>query len=178
MIRCRGPKHRSGMRGNTARHGDRFHRKRRLSGRRNGYLAAIEADSLGVQRADGSESLSQRWVEAHLTFDVGERRTLRSPLATACCRPMLAAKRFINGELVEVQAIQAGRFHLWPTEERPFPAGYRTFHPHGYAVTSHAARARRWMKCWSSRHRVHCLPSVRNNFTSASRVGRTSGFHR
>ena len=48
-------------------------------------------------------------------------------------------KRFINGELVEVQAIQGDSVVL--TDGRVIPQNYRSF-THGYAVTSHAAQGK------------------------------------
>jgi ATP-dependent exoDNAse (exonuclease V) alpha subunit len=50
-----------------------------------------------------------------------------------------ARKRFINGELVEVQAIQDDSIVL--ADGRVIPQSYRTF-THGYAVTSHAAQGK------------------------------------
>ena len=50
-----------------------------------------------------------------------------------------ARKRLINGELVEVQAIQGDSVVL--TDGRVIPTNYRTF-THGYAVTSHAAQGK------------------------------------
>ncbi len=102
-------------------------------------LAAIEADSLKIQRADGSESIL-RLGRGNTSFDVGERRTLS---IAAGDRLLLQAnagrKRFINGELVEVQAIQGDSMLL--ADGRLIPAGYRTF-THGYAITSHAAQGK------------------------------------
>jgi ATP-dependent exoDNAse (exonuclease V) alpha subunit len=48
-------------------------------------------------------------------------------------------KTFVNGELVEVKAIQGDSVVL--TDGRVIPANYRTF-THGYAVTSHAAQGK------------------------------------
>ena len=48
-------------------------------------------------------------------------------------------KRFINGELVEVRAIQGDSVLL--ADGRVIPADYRTF-THGYAITSHAAQGK------------------------------------
>ena len=48
-------------------------------------------------------------------------------------------KHFVNGELVEVKAIQA--IPLLLADGRMIPADYRTF-THGYAVTSHAAQGK------------------------------------
>jgi ATP-dependent exoDNAse (exonuclease V) alpha subunit len=74
------------------------------------------------------------------SFDVGERRTVS---IAAGDRLLLQAnagrKRFINGELVEVQAIQGDSIFL--ADGRKIPASYRTF-THGYAVTSHAAQGK------------------------------------
>jgi ATP-dependent exoDNAse (exonuclease V) alpha subunit len=48
-------------------------------------------------------------------------------------------KRFINGEIVEVLAIQGDSMVL--ADGRVIPQNYRTF-THGYAVTSHAAQGK------------------------------------
>ena len=48
-------------------------------------------------------------------------------------------KHFVNGELVEVKAIQGDSVLL--ADGRVIPADYRTF-THGYAVTSHAAQGK------------------------------------
>lgn len=102
-------------------------------------VVTAEADLLRVQRADGSESIL-RLGRGNTSFDVGERRTLS---IAAGDRLLLQAnagrKRFINGELVEVQAIQGDSILL--ADGRKIPAGYRTF-THGYAVTSHAAQGK------------------------------------
>lgn len=118
----------------------RFHRN--FSGFRKDETVTVVATGNGtlkVRRADGSESgipLGRGFV----SFDVGERRTLR---ITTGDRLLLQAnagrKRFINGELVEVQAIQGDSILL--ADGRLLPASYRTF-AHGYAVTSHAAQGK------------------------------------
>jgi ATP-dependent exoDNAse (exonuclease V) alpha subunit len=73
-------------------------------------------------------------------FDVGEKRKLK---IAAGDRLLLQAnasrKRFINGELVEVLAIQGDSVVL--ADGRVIPQNYRTF-THGYAVTSHAAQGK------------------------------------
>jgi ATP-dependent exoDNAse (exonuclease V) alpha subunit len=48
-------------------------------------------------------------------------------------------KKFVNGELVEVKAIQGDSVLL--ADGRVIPENYRTF-THGYAVTSHAAQGK------------------------------------
>ena len=52
---------------------------------------------------------------------------------------VVVRKHFVNGELVEVKAIQGDSVLL--ADGRVIPSGYRTF-THGYAVTSHAAQGK------------------------------------
>ena len=101
-------------------------------------VVAAENDSLMVQRADGAENLLPLWAGA-ACFDVGEKRKLK---VTAGDKLLLQAnwlKRFVNGELVEVKAIQGDSILL--ADGRMIPQNYRTF-THGYAVTSHAAQGK------------------------------------
>jgi hypothetical protein len=102
-------------------------------------VVAIENDALKVQRADGSEIIFPLGQGSAL-FDVGEKRKLK---ISAGDRLLLQAnasrKRFINGELVEVLAIQGDSVVL--ADGRVIPQNYRTF-THGYAVTSHAAQGK------------------------------------
>ena len=58
---------------------------------------------------------------------------------TSCCCNRTGRKKFVNGELVEVKAIQGDSVLL--ADGRVIPADYRTF-THGYAVTSHAAQGK------------------------------------
>jgi ATP-dependent exoDNAse (exonuclease V) alpha subunit len=118
----------------------RFHRN--VSGFRKDETVTVVAagnGTLKVQRADGSESAIPLG-RGFASFDVGEKRTLK--IATGD-RLLLQAnagrRRFINGELVEVQAIQGDSILL--ADGRQIPAGYRTF-THGYAITSHAAQGK------------------------------------
>jgi hypothetical protein len=118
----------------------RFHRN--VSGFRKDETVTVvsaEANSLRVQRADGSE-IPFLLSAGRACFDVGEKRTLK--IATGD-RLLLQAnagrKRFINGELVEVQAIKGDSILL--ADGRQIPAGYRMF-THGYAVTSHSAQGK------------------------------------
>src|ERR1039457_1079908 len=102
-------------------------------------VVAVENDSLKVQRADGTETFFPLGQGSALC-DVGEKRKLK---ITAGDKLMLqantAGKRFINGELVEVRAIQGDSVVL--ADGRVIPDDYRTF-THGYAVTSHAAQGK------------------------------------
>jgi len=103
-------------------------------------VVAVENDALKVQRADGSENLFP--LGAGIACDVGEKRKLK---VTAGDKLLLQAnavavrKHFVNGELVEVRAIQGDSVVL--ADGRVIPADYRTF-THGYAVTSHAAQGK------------------------------------
>jgi conjugative relaxase-like TrwC/TraI family protein len=103
-------------------------------------VVAVQPDSLRVQRVDGSESLVPWNVAA--VGDVGERRKLKVAAGDKLllqANATAAQKRFLNGELVEVKAIQGDDVLL--ADGRVIPANYRTF-THGYAVTSHAAQGK------------------------------------
>jgi conjugative relaxase-like TrwC/TraI family protein len=101
-------------------------------------VVAVENDSLKVQRTDGSENVFP--LGAGIACDVGERRKLRIAAGDKLLlQANTAGKRFINGELVEVRAIQGDSVVL--ADGRVIPADYRTF-THGYAVTSHAAQGK------------------------------------
>ena len=101
-------------------------------------VVAVENDSLKVQRADGSESLFPLGRGA-ASFDVGEKRKLKIAIGDKLLLQANWRKRFINGELVEVKAIQGDSIVL--ADGRVIPDNYRTF-SHGYAVTSHAAQGK------------------------------------
>ena len=101
-------------------------------------VVAVENDILKVQRADGSENLFPLGVG--IAYDVGERRKLKIAAGDKLLLQANASrKRFINGELVEVLAIQGDSVVL--ADGRVIPQNYRTF-THGYAVTSHAAQGK------------------------------------
>ena len=104
-------------------------------------VVAVENDSLKVQRADGTETFFHLGQSSALC-DVGERRKLKIAAGDKLLLQANAAagrKHFINGELVEVRAIQGDSVLL--ADGRVIPADYRTF-THGYAVTSHAAQGK------------------------------------
>ena len=102
-------------------------------------VIAVENDSIKVQHTDGSENVFPLSADC-ACFDVGEKRKLK---VAAGDKLLLQAnadhKRFINGELVEVRAIQGDSVVL--ADGRVIPQNYRTF-THGYAVTSHAAQGK------------------------------------
>ena len=102
-------------------------------------VVAVENDSLKVQRTDGSENLFPLGAGC-ACFDVGEKRKLKIAAGDKLLLQANAGrKRFINGELVEVLAIQGDSVVL--ADGRVIPQNYRTF-THGYAVTSHAAQGK------------------------------------
>jgi conjugative relaxase-like TrwC/TraI family protein len=101
-------------------------------------VVAVENDSLKVQHTDGSENIFPLGVG--ITCDVGEQRKLKIAAGDKLLlQANTAGKRFINGELVEVLAIQGDSVVL--ADGRVIPADYRTF-THGYAITSHAAQGK------------------------------------
>jgi ATP-dependent exoDNAse (exonuclease V) alpha subunit len=102
-------------------------------------VVAVENDSIKVQRDDGSDSVFLLGAGCAL-FDVGEKRKLKIAAGDKLLLQANASrKRFINGELVEVLAIQGDSVVL--ADGRVIPQNYRTF-THGYAVTSHAAQGK------------------------------------
>jgi ATP-dependent exoDNAse (exonuclease V) alpha subunit len=104
-------------------------------------VVAVENDSLKVQRADGTETFFHLGQGTALC-DVGERRKLKIAAGDKLllqANAVAVRKHFINGELVEVRAIQGDSLVL--ADGRVIPADYRTF-THGYAVTSHAAQGK------------------------------------
>jgi conjugative relaxase-like TrwC/TraI family protein len=104
-------------------------------------VVAVENDSLKVQRTDGSEDIFP-FGAVCACFDVGEKRKLKVAAGDKLllqANAVAVRKHFVNGELVEVKAIQGDSVLL--ADGRVIPAGYRTF-THGYAVTSHAAQGK------------------------------------
>ena len=101
-------------------------------------VVAVETDSLKVQRADGAEGLLPLGAGS-ACFDVGEKRKLKVADGDKLLLQSNWQKKFINGELVEVKAIQGDSVLL--ADGRVIPENYRTF-THGYAVTSHAAQGK------------------------------------
>jgi conjugative relaxase-like TrwC/TraI family protein len=100
-------------------------------------VVAVENDSLKVQHADGSENIFP--LGAGIACDVGEKRKLKVAAGDKLLLQSNWPKKFVNGELVEVTAIQGDSVLL--ADGRVIPADYRTF-THGYAVTSHAAQGK------------------------------------
>jgi ATP-dependent exoDNAse (exonuclease V) alpha subunit len=101
-------------------------------------VVAVQDDSLKVQRTDGSESLFPLGA-GPACFDVGEKRKLRVAAGDKLLLQSNWPKKFVNGELVEVRAIQGDSVLL--ADGRVIPENYRTF-THGYAITSHAAQGK------------------------------------
>ncbi len=105
-------------------------------------VVAVESDSLKVKRTDGTETFVPLGQCSALSarMDVGEQRKVKIAAGDKLLlQANTARKRFINGELVEVRAIQGDSVVL--ADGRVIPEHYRTF-THGYAVTSHAAQGK------------------------------------
>jgi conjugative relaxase-like TrwC/TraI family protein len=100
-------------------------------------VVAVENDSLKVQHTDGSENIFP--LGAGIACDVGEKRKLKVAAGDKLLLQSNWQKKFVNGELVEVKALQGDSVLL--ADGRVIPADYRTF-THGYAVTSHAAQGK------------------------------------
>jgi conjugative relaxase-like TrwC/TraI family protein len=100
-------------------------------------VVAVENDSLKVQHTDGSENIFP--LGAGIACDVGEKRKLKVAAGDKLLLQSNWQKKFVNGELVEVRAIQGDSILL--ADGRVIPKNYRTF-THGYAVTSHAAQGK------------------------------------
>jgi len=101
-------------------------------------VADVVGDAVQLRRQDGSEI----WLKpskVSIPFDVGESRTIQIAAGDKLLLQANWRKKFINGEIVEVRAIQGDSILL--ADGRVIPAGYRTF-AHGYAVTSHAAQGK------------------------------------
>jgi conjugative relaxase-like TrwC/TraI family protein len=117
----------------------RFHRQKTgFSKDETVAVVAIENNSLKIQRADGSENVFELGAGC-AGFDVGEKRKLKVAADDMLLLQANWQKRFVNGELVEVRAIQGVSVVL--ADGRVIPENYRTF-THGYAVTSHAAQGK------------------------------------
>jgi conjugative relaxase-like TrwC/TraI family protein len=100
-------------------------------------VVAVENDLLKVQHGDGTESLFP--LGADIACDAGEKRKLKVAAGDKLLLQSNWQKKFVNGELVEVKAVQGDSVLL--ADGRVIPADYRTF-THGYAVTSHAAQGK------------------------------------
>ena len=101
-------------------------------------VTGVANDTLQIKRNDGSETAFQLGA-GRACFDVGEKRKLKVAAGDKLLLQSNWQKKFVNGELVEVKAIQGDSVLL--ADGRVIPAGYRTF-THGYAVTSHAAQGK------------------------------------
>jgi len=124
--------YRPGMMLRFHRAGDGFSRNESVR------VITAENDTVRVRRANGSESVF-KLSTGLVRFDVGEERTLRVAPGDKLLLQANHQKRLVNGELVEVKAIQGGALVL--ADDRVIPENYRSF-THGYAITSHAAQGK------------------------------------
>jgi len=101
-------------------------------------VIGVENNAIKVQHENGTERLYP--LGAGFACDVGEKRKLKIAAGDKLLlQANTVGKRFINGELVEVRAIQGDSVVL--ADGRVIPQNYRSF-THGYAVTSHAAQGK------------------------------------
>jgi ATP-dependent exoDNAse (exonuclease V) alpha subunit len=116
----------------------RFHQVKGGFGRGETVEVVIVGDTLTVRRKDGLLAAVNPALLAQC-LDAGESRTLKIAAGDKLLLQANWQKQFINGELVEVKAVQGESIVL--TDGRIVPSDYRTF-THGYAVTSHAAQGK------------------------------------
>jgi conjugative relaxase-like TrwC/TraI family protein len=120
----------------------RFHRKKGGFARGETVeVIDVGTDRLTLRRPNGSTG-ELKLGQGPVSFDAGESRTLRVATGDKLllqANAVTARQHFINGELVEVKAVQGGAILL--TDGRVVPEDYRAF-THGYAVTSHAAQGK------------------------------------
>jgi conjugative relaxase-like TrwC/TraI family protein len=100
-------------------------------------VASIE-NGVRVRRPDGTE-VDFIPATAAASFDVGEARELKVAAGDWLLLQANHGREFINGERVQVKAIQDRRITLG--DGRILPAGFNTF-THGYAVTSHSSQGK------------------------------------
>jgi conjugative relaxase-like TrwC/TraI family protein len=119
----------------------RFHQAKHGFERGETVEVVTAGDALTVRRKDG---LTMPLNPALLAkcVDVGESRMLKVAAGDKLllqANAVAVRQHFINGEVVQVKAIQGDDILL--TDGRVIPEHYRTF-THGYAVTSHAAQGK------------------------------------
>jgi hypothetical protein len=101
-------------------------------------VVAVMENGLRVRRADGTETDFVP-ARAAASFDVGESRELKVAAGDWLLLQANHGRDFINGERVQVKAIQNGGIAL--TDGRSLPPNFNTF-THGYAVTSHSSQGK------------------------------------
>jgi hypothetical protein len=101
-------------------------------------IVSIADGVLQLRKNGGAETLL-KLGRGFACFDVGETRKLKIASGEKLLLQANWHKKFINGELVEVRAIQGDSVVL--ADGRVIPENYRMF-THGYAVTSHAAQGK------------------------------------
>jgi conjugative relaxase-like TrwC/TraI family protein len=100
-------------------------------------VATIE-NGVRVRRPDGME-VDFIPATAAASFDVGEARELKVAAGDWLLLQANHGREFINGERVQVKAVQDRCITL--ADGRVLPAGFNTF-THGYAVTSHSSQGK------------------------------------
>ena len=95
-------------------------------------------NTLRVRRADGSETFLTLGAGS-ACFDVGEARELKIAAGDWLLLQANHGREFVNGESVQVKAVQDRRITL--ADGRVLPANFNAF-TYGYAVTSHSSQGK------------------------------------
>ena len=101
-------------------------------------IQAIIENGVCVRRPEGMD-VDFIPASCAASFDVGEYRELKVAAGDWLLLQANHGREFINGERVQVQAIQDG--HIALTDGRVLPSTFNTF-THGYAVTSHSSQSK------------------------------------
>jgi hypothetical protein len=107
-------------------------------------ITGVAGRTVTLRREGGSErrvcpdepARSKRWASG---VEVGKARQLPVAPGEKLLLQANRSRRFVNGEIMEVDAVDGGRVRL--KDGWVLPLDYRTF-THGYAVTSHSAQGR------------------------------------
>jgi conjugative relaxase-like TrwC/TraI family protein len=101
-------------------------------------IQAVIENGVRVRRPEGTD-VDFIPASCAASFDVGESRELKVAAGDWLLLQANHGRDFINGERVQVQAIQGDRIML--TDGRVLPSTFNTF-THGYAVTSHSSQSK------------------------------------
>ena len=102
-------------------------------------VVGVEKKGLRVRQENGQEKVFR--PHSGKTFNVCESKELSVAPGDKLllqARYKAGGQEFVNGEIVQVKAIDQGEIRL--SDGRRLPRNFRTF-THGYAVTSHAAQS-------------------------------------
>jgi hypothetical protein len=101
-------------------------------------ITAVMEAGVRVRRPDGTE-LDFIPANAPASFDVGQSRELRVAAGDWLLLQANHGREYINGERVQVKAVEQGKITL--ADGRTLPPRFNAF-THGYAVTSHSSQGK------------------------------------